>query len=128
MNPYFLVLALALTNLLLAASPAFAADKDEASIQKSMIQRVSDIDALKLAGKVGENNEGLLTQRGALSPEESKLMNEENTDRRALYTILAKRLGLSVKVVGQGRSEELRKRSASRVWLQDPSGKWYQQK
>ena len=92
-----------------------------------MLQRVTVIDELKLTGKVGENNVGLLTQRGMLSKDETNVLNRENEDRRALYEILAERLKLSVNVVGQGRAEELRKRSAKGVWLQAPDGNWYQQ-
>lgn len=101
--------------------------QNENALKQSMMQRVASIDSLKLAGKVGENNVGLLSQRGALKTDQSALMNAENKDRRALYGILAKRLKLSVKVVGQGRAEELRKKSAKGVWLQDNNGKWYKQ-
>ena len=110
---------------LLSAPQTFA--QDENALKQSMMERVSSIDSLKLAGKVGENNEGLLSQRAALNPNETALMNAENKDRRALYGILAKRLKLSVKVVGQGRADELRKKSAKGVWLQDNQGKWYKQ-
>lgn len=105
----------------------FAAKKSETLLKQHMLQRVTVIDELKLSGKVGENNVGLLTQRGMLSKDETNVMNRENEDRRALYEILAERLNLTVSVVGQGRAEELRKRSAKGVWLQDPDGKWYQQ-
>ena len=116
---------LAFTCLLFTAPVAHAAGRDEATIKQSMIQRVSAIDALKLTKKVGENNRGLLVQRAALTPQETKRMNEENKDRRDLYAILAQRLNVTVTIVGQGRAEDLRKKSASGVWLQDPSGKWY---
>ncbi|MCZ6673031.1 MAG: DUF1318 domain-containing protein [Verrucomicrobia bacterium] len=126
MKKLSIFMSLAVTCFLLSAAQTFALD--EASLKKSIMQRVSSIDKLKLASKVGENNVGILTQRAALSADETTLMNAENKDRRALYAILAKRLKISVKVVGQGRAEELRKKSASGVWLQDISGKWYQQK
>lgn len=102
------------------------AQNDEASIKQRLLQRVKSVDALKISGSVGENNKGFLEQRAALNPQQTQTMNEENADRRALYTILAKRLGLSVTVVGQGRAESIRNKSAAKVWLQDPSGKWYQ--
>ena len=102
------------------------AQNDEASIKQRILERVKSVDALKISGAAGENNKGFLEQRAALNPQQIKTMNEENADRRALYTILAKRLGLSVTVVGQGRAESIRNKSAPDVWLQDPSGKWYQ--
>ncbi len=102
------------------------AQSDEASIKQRILERVKSVDALKMSGAVGENNKGFLEQRAALNPRQTKTMNEENSDRRALYAILGKRLGLSVTVVGQGRAESIRNKSAPEVWLQDPSGKWYQ--
>ena len=126
MKKLTLFLSLLLSTFLLSGTQTFA--QDESALKRSIMQRVSSIDALKLSGKVGENNVGLLAQRGALSNEETSLMNAENKDRRALYGILARRLKLSVKVVGQGRAEELREKSAPGVWLQDNNGKWYKQK
>ena len=102
------------------------AQSDEASIKQRILERVKSVDALKMSGAVGENNKGFLEQRAALNPRQTKTMNEENSDRRALYAILGKRLGLSVTVVGQGRAESIRNKSAPEVSLQDPSGKWYQ--
>ncbi len=107
------------------ATPAFAQD-DQAAIQERMKARVPQIDQLKLAGLVGENNLGFLEQRGQLTPEQTQTMNAENTDRRALYNILANRLGLSAAVVGAQRATTLRDRSAPKVWLQGEDGKWYQ--
>lgn len=101
------------------------AQGDEAAIKQRLIERVDAIDALKLAGKVGENNKGLLEQRAMLKPDETSLMNAENADRRALYTLVGQRLGLTATVVGQGRADELRKKSAPGVWLQAADGSWY---
>ncbi|MDA0349651.1 MAG: DUF1318 domain-containing protein [Verrucomicrobia bacterium] len=120
-------ISLILGLLALNAPSTFAAERTETSIKQSLLRRVAVIDGLKLSGKVGENNLGTLTQRGLLSTDETRLMNGENKDRMDLYTILAKRLNLTVSVVGQGRAEELRKKSAAGVWLQDPKGDWYQQ-
>lgn len=121
-------LLLSLFALLLALAPfaAHAQSDDEAAIKQRILERLDQVDALKIAGKVGENNKGLLEQRAMLTPDETRLMNAENADRRALYTLVAKRLGLTTTVVGQGRAEELRKNSANGVWLQDPDGDWYQ--
>ncbi len=100
------------------------AQNDEASIKQRLLARVESVDALKLSGAVGENNKGFLEQRAVLTPEQTKTMNEENADRKALYTILASRLGLSVTVVGQGRAESIREKSAPGVWIQQPNGDW----
>jgi uncharacterized protein len=105
-------------------APAFAQD-DQGAIQERMKGRIAQVDALKVAGVVGENNKGFLEQRGALQPDQTAVLNAENTDRRALYAILAGRLGLSVTVVGEQRATNLRERSAAGVWLQGADGAWY---
>ncbi len=129
MKAFFRYLSLAFAVCLAGAgaTSAFGQDTEDA-IKARLLERVAAVDALKLAGKVGENNVGLLEQRAGLAAPETSLMNAENADRRALYTILAKRLGLTMTVVGQGRAEELRKRSAPGVWLQERNGEWYQSK
>jgi uncharacterized protein YdbL (DUF1318 family) len=99
---------------------------DEAIIKERIIQRVETVDALKLSGKAGENNLGFLEQRARLSPEEDRVVEQENTDRRALYAIIAKRLGIQIGLVGKGRAGELRENSAKGVWLQNEAGKWFQ--
>lgn len=113
--------------LLLAAgfaAPTFAQD-DQAAVQERMKGRIAQVDAMKVAGVVGENNKGFLEQRAALNAEQTTVLNAENADRRALYTILAGRLGLSVAVVGEQRAANVRERSAAGVWLQGPDGAWF---
>jgi len=120
------ILVLAVISILsgFAATSALAAE-DQSAIQKRMIERVESIDGLKTKAVIGENNKGFLEQRGPLQPDQTSIMNAENADRKALYAILAERLGLTVSVVGQGRAEDLRNKSAAGVWLQKPSGEWY---
>jgi len=98
----------------------------ETDIQARMIERVSAVDQLKTSELVGENNRGFLEQRGRLDSEQSVIMADENADRRALYGIIASRSGLSIGVVGEGRAEQIRNRSAKGVWLQGADGNWYQ--
>jgi uncharacterized protein YdbL (DUF1318 family) len=120
---WILFFAIAAVAIGLAPQNAMA-QNDEASIKQRMIERVASVDALKLSGSVGENNKGFLEQRAMLNPAQTKIMNDENGDRKALYTILANRLGLSVAVVGQGRAESIREKSAPGIWIQQPSGQW----
>ncbi len=120
-------LARIIVCLLLAAvfgSPAFAQD-DQAAIQERLKGRIAEVDAMKLAGVVGENNKGFLEQRATLTEAQTALLNAENADRRALYAILAGRLRLSVSVVGEQRAANVRERSAAGVWLQGADGAWF---
>jgi uncharacterized protein YdbL (DUF1318 family) len=96
----------------------------ETDIQARMIERVSAVDQLKTSELVGENNRGFLEQRGRLDSEQSVIMADENADRRSLYGIIASRSGLSIGVVGEGRAEQIRNRSAKGVWLQGADGSW----
>lgn len=105
-------------------APAFA-QEDQSVIQERMKGRIAQVDQMKVAGAVGENNKGFLEQRASLSAEQTSVLNAENSDRRALYNILAGRLGLSVTVVGEQRATNLRERSAAGVWLQGADGAWY---
>ncbi|MDG2256349.1 MAG: DUF1318 domain-containing protein, partial [Opitutaceae bacterium] len=106
-----LTLSLILTLAALALLPQSAnTQAEENGIKQRILQRVGTVDQLKIKALVGENNKGLLEQRAMLAPAQTKVMNEENADRKALYAILAKRLGLSVTVVGQGRAESIRKK------------------
>ncbi len=123
---FSLLLALIAGLLALAPLSLSAQDAEEAAITERMLERLEQIDTLKLSGKVGENNVGLLEQRAQLTPVETRLMNAENADRRALYTLIGRRVGLTLTVVGQGRAEEIRRRSAPGVWLQNREGRWYQ--
>lgn len=106
------------------AVPAFSQD-DENAIKARLAARVPEVDALKVAGLVGENKSGLLEQRGPLAAPQTEVMNAENTDRRALYNIIASRVGLTANVVGEQRAESIRKNSAAGIWLQAPDGSWF---
>ena len=112
--------------LLASLTGVYAQQSDEAIIKERIIQRVSSLDALKLSGKVGENNLGFVEVRARVSRAEDAIVEEENNDRRALYTIIAKRIGIQVSMVGKGRASELRENSAKGVWLQGVDGSWYQ--
>lgn len=121
-----------LTKVILAILVAFLgtsvlslAQESEDALKGRMQERLAEVVALKVAGVVGENNKGFLEQRGALNAEQTTLMNAENADRRALYNILATRLGYSVAVIGEQRAIQIRNNAAAGEWLQAPDGSWY---
>jgi uncharacterized protein YdbL (DUF1318 family) len=115
-----------LALLMLLSSVSGLRAETEADIQARMIERVPAVDQLKTSELVGENNRGFLEQRGRLDSEQRVIMADENADRRALYGIIGSRSGLSIGVVGEGRAEQIRNRSAKGVWLQGADGNWYQ--
>ncbi|MEM9025813.1 MAG: DUF1318 domain-containing protein [Verrucomicrobiota bacterium] len=118
------LLMLAICGAVLPSNAA-AQDMSEPAIKKRALDRVKAIDGLKASGSIGENKAGFIEARGSVSKQSETLIKSENEDRTALYAIIAKRLGLNAKVVGESRADELRKKSAKGVWVQSKSGKWY---
>ncbi len=94
-------------------------------LERAMGARLPAINALKLEGLLGENNQGLLEARGALSDEQRKVLSAENEDRSRLYRLIAERTGASPNLVGAHRAKALAERSTRGVWLQDAQGRWY---
>lgn len=108
----------------LLSGGAFAQDAD--AITRSIKERLPQVDAMKREGLVGESNAGYLAPRGDLSPEQQKILEEENSDRRSLYEIVARRAGTEVTVVEENRAKQIRERSPRGIWLQSPEGRWFQ--
>lgn len=104
---------------------AFGADT-QADVKARIQARLSAVDQLKAAGVVGENNKGFLEQRGTLNAQQSQLMRDENADRRSLYDMIATELGYASSVIGEQRAAQIRKNSVAGIWLQSPTGNWYQ--
>lgn len=68
-------------------------------LKKSMAARNPQVRALWDAQLVGENHSGLLEGKGKLTPEQKKLMDDENADRTALFAAEAKAAGTKVEDV-----------------------------
>jgi hypothetical protein len=117
----------ALFTLLATVVSFSTAGADTQDSVKARIQaRLSSVDQLKVAGLVGENNQGYLEQRSSLDAQQSALMQAENADRRILYGMIAHDLGYSSSVIGEQRAAQIRKNSVAGIWLQSPEGNWYQ--
>ena len=64
---------------------------DVVEAYRQMGARLADIDRLRDAGLVGEANTGLLVPRGgSLSPEDSRLVEAENENRKTVIRGMAK--------------------------------------
>ena len=124
--PAFRILGLlACLSLGAWALPTVATAQDAALIAR-MKERLAPIDGLLKAELVGENNQGLLSERGALQPEQKALLAAENADRTAIYAALAQKTGQSVEVIARSRAAQIRDRATEGIWLQDGEGRWYQ--
>lgn len=113
--------------LLVAASfslPGLMAQKpDAAELRQRMEDRIARIDRLKLAGTVGENNQGFLEARETGA--DLALVTAENADRAAVYALLAVQVGASPADVGRARARKIAEMSPAGVWLQRDDGSWF---
>jgi uncharacterized protein YdbL (DUF1318 family) len=77
------------------AGPVSAQDT-EAALKERFLERLPVLDELRAQGRIGENNQGLLTIRvPELPTKQQQVVEAENRDRQLLYTRLAARLDLS---------------------------------
>lgn len=107
--------------LLALAAPLVSHAQDLDALRSRMEQRVSQIDALKTAGVLGENNRGFLEVR---SGDDRGIAAAENADRAAVYAALAQRTGATAEAVGRARARQIAAASAKGVWVQAENGQW----
>jgi uncharacterized protein YdbL (DUF1318 family) len=113
-----------LSIILITGASAFAgSDK----IKARMKERLPVITALKADGVVGENNKGYLEVIGT-NKGKAGVITAENSDRKKVYTAIAKQQGTSVDLVGKRRAKQIAKKAKLGQWIQDQSGKWYRKK
>ncbi len=99
--------------------------EQESALIESMEARLPELMQLKLHGKVGETNQGLVEARVVLEREERRLVADENRDRLAHYKVIADRLGVPVSAVQRKRAEQIAKNTPHGIWIESKSGVWY---
>ena len=127
-----LALSIAAFTLALAVPQALSAADDAATIKKNMADRKPKIEVLKKAGSVGENKDGYLEamkkdkddKEVKLSDDDTKLIEAENKDRKAVYAAIAKKEGSTVEKVGELRAKQIRSKAAEGEFIQGEDGKW----
>lgn len=102
-----------------------ALGQDLNAIKSDMQKRQPKVEQLWKQGLIGENNQGYLEARGALSAEQEKLMQAENSDRKQVYTAIAKSTKSTPPKVGQQRARQISQRAAKGLWLQNEKGEWF---
>ena len=121
---FITMITVLLSFILIGGASAFAgSDK----IKARMKERLPVITALKAEGVIGENNKGYLEVIGGKKAKKD-VINAENSDRKQVYTAIAKQQGTSVDLVGKRRAKQIAKKAKPGQWIQDQSGKWYQKK
>lgn len=115
------LLRLLFVSVLLLGIPPLTQAEDLGAIRSRMEQRVSQIDALKTSGVLGENNRGFLEVR---SGDDQGVAAAENADRATVYAALAKKTGATADSVGKARAKQIAGASAKGVWVQAENGQW----
>ena len=100
---------------------------DEEALIKSMEERLPALMELKLKGKVGETNMGLVEARIVVEREQRRMLSDENRDRLAHYNLIAKKLGVPVSAVQRKRAQQIRENSPRGIWIESKSGDWYRE-
>lgn len=93
----------------------------------AMDERLPALMELKLKGKVGETNMGLIEARALLEREQRRMLADENRDRLAHYKLIADELGLPVAAVQHKRAEQIRENSPRGIWIESKGGDWYRE-
>ena len=91
--------AFLMVMMLLAPASLLAATKEE--IVERQAERLPELSKLKQQGVIGETSEGYLDFVETRTAKASKLFNEENADRRKLYTLIAEKEGTTPDKVAQ---------------------------
>jgi len=94
-------------------------------IKERLAKRLPAINKMKEDGLVGENNKGYLEARKELSEENKKIVESENSDRKTIYEMLAKKTGQTVEVISTRRALQIAEKTTAGVWLQKSDGSWY---
>ncbi len=88
--------------------------------------RYREIEQLKTAGSLGENNQGFVEARNG-SPAVSATAQAENRDREVIYRAIVDQNNLGPAGMTQVKSvfaEVQREKAGSGEWVQMPSGAW----
>lgn len=125
MKRQILLFLFVLVGCLIGVTTTIAAGAGDA--KSRMRERVGEIDQLKIAGNVGENNQGFLEVRKA-GGNAASVVAAENKDRAEVFAATAKRTGSSSEAVGRSFAKQIAGASKPGVWIQSPDGEWRQKR
>ena len=116
--------AVAAALVILGVTLARGGDLEQ--VKARMLARRPALAVLLAQAKAGEDNQGYLAARGAMTDAEQKLLKDENAERRQVYEEIAARTKAPVKQVGAKRAEAIAQKVKAGTWLQNAAGNWYQ--
>lgn len=98
---------------------------DLETLQKRFKERYEKLLALKQQGQVGETWEGFVGTVTNSAPAESmKLVDDENSDRRKLYALIAEKEGTTVETVASRNAARNFEKAKSGEYLKGKDGTW----
>ena len=97
----------------------------QAGIKERLAERLPALNKLKAGLLIGEDNKGYLAVKGKISEADKKIVDAENTDRKKIYEMLAKRTKVSVEKMQTRRATQIAEKSKKGIWLQKADGTWY---
>lgn len=112
-----------LAALLLSTQTTRADELDDLKSQAAA--RDPQIQALKRAGTVGETYLGYLDVPKSATPDERKLMDAENADRKRLYQLLAQKNGTPIETVADRAAKRNFRIATKGELLKLPDGTWH---
>jgi uncharacterized protein YdbL (DUF1318 family) len=119
---FYAIIALFTLLIFSVEGNCFAGASD---IKARMKERKPTIDMLKSENLVGENNKGYLEFVPGAAKKEAGVIAAENSDRKEVYSAIAKQQGTRGQLVGERRAVQIGQKVSPGSWLQDASGKWY---
>ena len=114
-----MILAIFTSSTIALAAPT------KKELQAKFEQRYPEIKKYKADGKVGETSAGFLEAVKDADGALSKLIDDENADRRALYELIAKDEKVDVDVVAKRAAQRNFKKAAPGEYIKE-DGKWKQ--
>lgn len=113
---------LSITLFITAAISLFGQTASE--LKDRMNERLPEIIEMKTAQLIGENNEAYLTILKTVSENQAMIVQQENADRRTVYTMLSKQTGAPIDLVQKKRAAQLRELATAGTMIQNPDGAW----
>jgi uncharacterized protein YdbL (DUF1318 family) len=93
-------------------------------IKERMKERLPVIVDLKAKGIIGENFQGYLEFVSDVQ-QNKDVVDDENKDRKEIYSYIANKQGANIELVGQRRAKQLAKNAKPGEFLQNEDGTWY---
>jgi len=126
-----MVVSLGLCAVILGTLAPVACADTKDQITDRMAKRLNVVNKAKADGKIGETFDGLIDAVKAqyLSDNElKKLVEDENTDRKAFYELGAKEVGATPKSFALSAGKRNFRVAKPKEWLKPNDGKWIQKK